>query len=982
MRHESKWDRLPACHRPLRRGVPPGRRPDGKPSPGRLGHVGLLLWIGLIHSASAAPPIGILRLASGDRVTGTLQSIDSGAVAWRHPGFETAFTWSQQAASSIAFPSSGDERIPGGSWIIELTNDDFLYGDVVSLGREFVTIDSLFGRIDLPRSILRSAERIDRNEFMAFSGPGELGDWRAPSFQSTPPPPQAGPFAAAPEEPTRHPHNDPADWSMMPGGASTDVPGASLCHFMVLPDQFRLAATLSWEGTPNFELGWGYLLSIEKMRRSRPRTESPLEMTQHPPMRLEIFEDQFVAIWETGEGANLVPLANWRDLGGELSVEIDVDRPAGEAKFRVLGGETATLSLRGDHGKSAALHLINIEGNVSLRAITLQRTGSWIDRDDAADPRDRMRMRSGETRRIQRPVATAEVTEMIEGRADSAEPDVDLDIDLDIDLDEVEQISFAAAEPTAEPAARLSDSWRVIFHDGSRLQGSSLRVDDGQVNLSSVQDQPPLSVPLTEIARILLPAGNPVRPDKADGRLESGETRIAGRFVDATGEDGSPLRFQPAGATAATISHELVGRYIGAKSLDAPRDDRGLLRPPEVKAQPRRQRRPGGLGEFFSRAFLRSGGVPPPAAARQIIHLRDGDAFAGRVTSITDSHVGIVSDWTSADRLPADAVATLQLAPPSPGVKLDAELDTVLKERLLTVPRQQRKSPPTHLVIAQNGDLLRCKVLDLDDQTLNVQTRLETLQIPRDVVSQILRLPSPQDDAATAAQDADGTVQVVLRDRTILRLRPTAVAGGVLRGTHRLLGSCELQLAEVDVMLIHEALSLPPPTIDWPLRNAPEPVEPPAAGGDNSIAAVASPLVGQPAPPIKLDLTDGKPFNVEEHRGHVLVLDFWASWCGPCLRAMPLIDEAVATFDPGVVQLVAVNLQEDAATIDATLERLGLSVDVAMDIDGVAAGRYQADAIPQTVVIDPDGKVTHVFVGAAADIGERLRAAIEQAQNP
>lgn len=92
-----------------------------------------------------------------------------------------------------------------------------------------------------------------------------------------------------------------------------------------------------------------------------------------------------------------------------------------------------------------------------------------------------------------------------------------------------------------------------------------------------------------------------------------------------------------------------------------------------------------------------------------------------------------------------------------------------------------------------------------------------------------------------------------------------------------------------------------------------------------------------------------------------------------------MIDEAVAKFDPQEVMLVAVNLQENPDQIKATLKRLGLDPIVALDIDGVAAARYQANAIPQTVVIDRQGTVKRLFVGGGGNLGESLSEAIKLA---
>ena len=94
---------------------------------------------------------------------------------------------------------------------------------------------------------------------------------------------------------------------------------------------------------------------------------------------------------------------------------------------------------------------------------------------------------------------------------------------------------------------------------------------------------------------------------------------------------------------------------------------------------------------------------------------------------------------------------------------------------------------------------------------------------------------------------------------------------------------------------------------------------------------------------------------------------------------MPKVEEVVGEFADREVELFAVNLEETAEQVRATLERRELmELPVVLDRDGVAAARYEATALPQTVVIDPDGKVTRVFVGNTRNFRDALRAALEE----
>jgi peroxiredoxin len=136
-------------------------------------------------------------------------------------------------------------------------------------------------------------------------------------------------------------------------------------------------------------------------------------------------------------------------------------------------------------------------------------------------------------------------------------------------------------------------------------------------------------------------------------------------------------------------------------------------------------------------------------------------------------------------------------------------------------------------------------------------------------------------------------------------------------------------------------------------------------------------LLGKPAPPIELELLDGGKLDLASLKDKVVILDFWATWCGPCVQAMPIIDKVAEKFKDQGVLLYAVNLEEGAEEIKKFLEENKLEVPIALDSDGAVAKAYLAVAIPQTVLVGKDGSVQVVKVGLLPDLEASLTKDLE-----
>ena len=137
------------------------------------------------------------------------------------------------------------------------------------------------------------------------------------------------------------------------------------------------------------------------------------------------------------------------------------------------------------------------------------------------------------------------------------------------------------------------------------------------------------------------------------------------------------------------------------------------------------------------------------------------------------------------------------------------------------------------------------------------------------------------------------------------------------------------------------------------------------------------PTVGFPGTPLSLVGVDGSRFDASMQKDKIVVLDFWASWCGPCRVSLPVVVQICKEYaDRGVV-FRAVNLKEDAETIRGFLQEEPIDAPVVMDSDGAAAAAYRVDAIPHTVIIGRDGIVQAVHVGANEGMEAKLRKQLD-----
>lgn len=129
------------------------------------------------------------------------------------------------------------------------------------------------------------------------------------------------------------------------------------------------------------------------------------------------------------------------------------------------------------------------------------------------------------------------------------------------------------------------------------------------------------------------------------------------------------------------------------------------------------------------------------------------------------------------------------------------------------------------------------------------------------------------------------------------------------------------------------------------------------------LAALALPLQAAQAPDFTLKALDGNNLRLAEQRGDIMLINFWASWCGPCIQEMPALDKLAQKYQMLGVQVWGVNVENDNKAALAYLNKVPVGFPVLFDVDNSVSKAFQVEAMPTTVIIDKNGAVRSVHRG-------------------
>lgn len=918
---------------------------------------------------------GILSLIDGSQVPGQLlPTSDSAQVKWLAKSFDTPFHFKLQAIESIKYPKIdlGPERLRSDEFAIEFTNRDIVYGNITAWKAGTLTITTQsFGEMHVPIKSITRLYRVQENETVLFARSNGLQSWKTADWESS-------------------------GWNEDGNYLSTSQRGAVLNGDLGVPARSVIELTLSWKDQADFVISLGSNVTAT-------------EDNSTDGWRLETAGQKLVAIRELKDKAELALISDL-SLRRDLRLTLYLDQATGSLHIMRKDGkllaslvlpakppavsqnsslrdtqqhalpETKNDSSSNQYSQHSGIRIVNRGKQLRVERVSIAR---WLgDLPTTSADADALVAFNDGT------FASGSIDGITSGKLTIGEDSPN----SKFEWNDVIAITFRNPAPPP-PAAECA----LFLQNGVRLSGQFLKSAGGKCTFISANATSPSQIPCADIRSIIVFAHDPKPKEVASGseikgQLQIGELKLTG-VLAPSGEQASPslpmkFRWKAYGSTrAATMKPTVAGNILyrelpktGPKSAQARAQEMQRLR---IKQQQR--------GLNFGELFLkRADEVKTPKVERDahVVHVRTGDIISCRVDRIDSTGV-YVSTIDSKDGFVSHekikAIEYVTNAPPP-------DLEAAKRERLLTIPRLQKAAPPTHILCSHNGDFLRCRLIDADAETIRAEVQLTEINLPRDRVAQIIWLhPEEQSepetdngpDTPSVAKSSiyDGMVQVLLRDGKRVTFTPTQSTTTNFSGENAIIGPCNFPLEDVDQLIIGDQMLTEVTDIAynrWKLQSAIEPLVTAAMEQGNDTSSAASPLVGQPAPEVSLQLLDGTPFKLSEQTGKVVVLDFWATWCAPCMQTMPLVEQAIGQFDTETVTLISINLQESPQQIRPVLERYNLNVTVAMDTDGVAAARYEAKAIPQLVIVGKDGVVKQLYVGGGAKVVEQMSSTIEQ----
>lgn len=886
-----------------------------------------------------------VRLDDGSIASGQLvPSVNDDTIAIQVAGFRSPFQLNASAIVSLSREDSKTENATEkqqGMLHFELVDGNCFTGKLTSVDVERITIESpILGKLNIERSRIRSISTNNNLGKRLYDGPSNDDRWFSGKSSET----------TAPIESTN---------------LATLEGGITAATNLELPEQSHIMLELTWNGTPNFVIVFGTTQTTFKARIEETKASA----------RLEVWSGKLVLVHETDISSDVVlllDLANpivkqvrinihFDQRNGEIVVMNDVGRLLGKLKQQVKKPQV---------GK--CFQISNFGDPLSLDHLQVREWSESLVRTDVK--KDTVVLKDGQTLMASLDGWDADGERFLMKTANGDHTRLKL-----ADLRQMNLSPIAVDPVQATQNQPASDFPFVVLSDQSRFQAKFIASSTDRLKLEVSGLPGKYEIACSQIANVFgtsRKAGGDTTTNSRDewllgrvGIIKMDKTELGGRLAfDGEGKGSTALVWQPMRSRSASSLNENANGFIV------------FQKEASARAQGRKEESP--VTKPNDTLLFLGGRKKDDNPVSGQLAFENGDVIDGKILQIDDQGVMFESKQTTCRFASHELIQSISLSVPSSKSTLSPDL----MKRLTTVPRTQRDHAPTHLLISISGDYMRGRLQSLNHGEIEMDVRNNTSKIPLASVSSIIWLHHRdwqeaqvmKDKLVSPVHDAeDFSIHVVRKNDRGITFHARSLVAGKLSGVSDLFGECSVDLEEADRIFFGSDVSKHVKSFrqyPWTLSLGRYPLAFLEKEGKDGTAG--SVLIGKKAVDFTLKSLDGTEFQLDQYRGRIVVLDFWASWCGPCMQAMPKIDELISSLKSDKILLVAVNVQESTDTALAALNRLGIHPTTLLDEQGKVAASYGATAIPQTVVINAGGMIKEVIVGGDQNARDRLRTAL------
>ncbi len=544
---------------------------------------------------------------------------------------------------------------------------------------------------------------------------------------------------------------------------------------IAVPAQFEVELALHSSSSPRFAMAFG---------------ESVSSATSDRSLRLETWDDEVVVI----QGNVFEPVMTIEEGQNDILLRLTIDGPAGVLQVFDASGRSLVVvnGIEATTGSSGVL-IRNRGDDLTVRRLSVYHRSTAAARQATDFTRPRVHLTNGDVI-YGRLSVTKGGAYVVDGNRKRRR----------IDLTQLERI--------ARPDARLRvtpGSSELSYTDGEVIYGQIQSMDSAQVVLRTAFSEAPVTCALAGASSLHFPSSPTSEPTGTEGdELFSASGRLRGRLV--FGGNASPLSWLPHGATK-PLQFSLDG--------DA-RVERGRSSLPQ------------------SRSF-------DGAAFPSVLHLVNGEIIPTRISAYEDDTLSHQSPFINGRTLASVVIKAIEFTPLEEPVDahpdgLDDWLGKLLApaedgsdvtpaalEHALTVPRANRDSPPEHILVANNGDLKRGKLVAITGKSVRFQSKLREFTVPISRIARVVRVSDPETsepDAAPPAAEID-TVRAFLVDGAILTFVPTVAKDGRLHGRSSVYGGVSIPTDTIKELILghYETDAIGSPFGHWVVRPAREP---------------------------------------------------------------------------------------------------------------------------------------------------------------